>query len=218
MAYGVTSNSVLLSLGIPPAASSASFHAAEAITTGISGLSHHWLGNVDKDLMKRLVLPGVLGGVVGAYLLTSFPGDMIKPIVAVYLLIMGLLILRRAFAPQAAPSHDPNPTLLGLVGGFLDAVGGGGWGPIVTSTLVARGRTPRFAIGSVNASEFFVTFSESVTFFLTIGFVHWNIIGGVLAAPVAAYAARRLPARALMIMIGILITFLSIRTVVLSLQ
>ena len=128
MAYGVTSNSVLLSLGISPAASSASVHAAEVITTGISGLSHHWLGNIDKDLMKRLVIPGVLGGVVGAYLLTSFPREVIKPFLAVYRLIMGLLILRRAFMPRVAPSGEPNPALLGLVGGFFDAVGAGGWG------------------------------------------------------------------------------------------
>lgn len=223
MAYGVTSTSVLLSLGVTPAAASASVHAAEIFTTAVSGLSHHRLGNVDKELIKRLLIPGVLGGVLGAYLLTSVPGDLIKPFVSAYLLLMGLIIIRRAFARSEQPA-GPVPLIpLGLIGGFFDAVGGGGWGPVVTTTLVARGKEPRFAIGSVNLSEFFVTLSESITFILTIGLVYWKVIlglllGGVLAAPLAAYVCKRLPTRALMILVGILIITLSVRTIVLSLR
>jgi len=196
MVYGVSSNPLLLSLGIPPAAASASVHMSEVVTTGISGFSHWRLGNVDWRLVKRLLFPGMVGGVTGAYLLTSFDGNVIKPYFAGYLLIMGGVIIYKAFTivsrTQPDEYHDPRISLLGLVGGFCDAIGGGGWGPVVTSTLVARGKYPRMTIGSVNFSEFFVTFSESVTFVLALGFSqYWQIIlglliGGGVAAPIAA--------------------------------
>ncbi len=161
MAYGVSSNTFLLSIGIPPAAASASVHMAEVVTTGISGFSHWKLENIDKELVKRLVIPGVIGGVVGAYLLTEVPADIIKPIVSAYLLIMGVVILFKAIRVGEILKGVPvYITFLGLIGGFFDAIGGGGWGPIVTTTLMARGTHPRFTIGSVNFSEFFVTFAE----------------------------------------------------------
>jgi len=219
MAYGVSSNTFLLSLGIPPAAASASVHMAEVVTTGISGLSHWRLGNIDWDLVKKLAIPGVLGGVAGAYLLTSIDGDVLKPFISAYLLIMGVIILIKAFNGTHEPKETKYLGVLGVIGGFFDAIGGGGWGPIVTTTLVARGKHPRYAIGSVNFSEFFVTFAESVTFVLTISFLeYWQIIlglliGGAIAAPVAAIVARRLPVRALMFMVGALIVGLSIRTI-----
>lgn len=225
MAYGVSSNTFLLSIGIPPAAASASVHMAECVTTAVSGLSHWKQGNINWFLIKRLIIPGVLGGVAGAYILTSIDGNAIKPYVSAYLLLMGAVILvkalRRHHVHNDVKSHLVS---LGLVGGFFDAVGGGGWGPIVTTTLVARGNHPRFAIGSVNFSEFFVTFAQSVTFLLTLGMLDtWKIIlglllGGVLAAPLAAVAARKLPHRVLMGMVGVLIIALSVRTIVLSLQ
>lgn len=224
MAYGVSSNTFLLSLGIPPAAASASVHLAEVFTTGVSGFSHWRLGNIDKDLIKRLLIPGVMGGIAGAYILTSIPGNIIKPVVSVYLLLMGVIIVIKAFNYN----HEHNEvtkhvSLLGLIGGFMDAIGGGGWGPIVTTTLVARGKHPRFAIGSVNFSEFFVTFAESVTFILTLALVeYWKIIlglliGGVIAAPLAALAAKKLPVRTLMFIVGSLIIGLSVRTIYLTL-
>jgi uncharacterized membrane protein YfcA len=222
MAYGVSSNTFLLSLGVPPAAASASVHAAEVFTTAVSGLSHLKFGNVDRKLLARLVIPGVIGGVAGAYILTTVSGDIIKPFVAIYLLIMGLIILRKALQEVRETSVTTRLIPLGLVGGFFDAVGGG-WGPIVTSTLVARGNCPRLTIGSVNAAEFFVTLSESITFVATIGLLgYWQIIaglliGGVLAAPLAAYVCKKLPARTLMIIVGLLITLLSIRTIYLAL-
>jgi uncharacterized membrane protein YfcA len=225
MAYGVTSTTILLSMSVPPAAASASVHTAEMVTTAVSGLFHWRFGNVDRRLVLPLILPGILGGVAGAYLLTAVPGNAIKPVVAVYLAAMGGLILYRAFrgSPRATPKG--NTAALGLVGGFLDAVGGGGWGPIVTSTLVARGHDPRFSIGSVNLAEFFVTTAQAITFFVTIGSVlqeNWQVIagllvGGTLAAPLAACVTRRLPARTLMILVGILIVLLSLRTIVLAL-
>ncbi len=227
MAYGVSSNTFLLSVGIPPAAASASVHMAEVVTTGISGFSHWRMENIDKELIKRLVIPGVLGGVTGAYILSNISGDVIKPIVSAYLLIMGVVILWKASRAgqiiQGAPKYI---TPLGLVGGFFDAIGGGGWGPIVTTTLIARGNHPRFTIGSVNFSEFFVTFAESVTFFLALRadfFTDlWKIIlglliGGAIAAPLAAVVAKKLPVRALMALVGVLIIILSIRTIYMAL-
>jgi uncharacterized membrane protein YfcA len=220
MAYGVSSNTFLLSLGIPPAAASASVHMAEVVTTGISGLSHWRLGNIDWDLVKKLAIPGVLGGIAGAYLLASIDGDVLKPFISAYLLIMGVIILIKAFNGKHEPKKTKYLGILGVIGGFFDAIGGGGWGPIVTTTLVARGKHPRYAIGSVNFSEFFVTFAESVTFVLTLSFLgYWQIIlglliGGAIAAPVAAIVARKLPVRTLMFMVGVLIVGLSIRTIV----
>lgn len=227
MAYGVSSNTFLLSLGIPPAAASASVHMAEVVTTGISGVSHWRLGNVDWKLVKRLLIPGVLGGVAGAYLLTSIDGDVIKPWIAGYLLIMGGVIIYKALTtvPRNTPDeyHGPRISLLGLFGGFCDAIGGGGWGPVVTSTLVARGKYPRMTIGSVNFSEFFITLAESVTFVLTLRFSeYWQIIlglllGGAIAAPLAARMTAKLPLKALMILVGLLIILLSIRTIYMAL-
>ncbi|MDI6772781.1 MAG: sulfite exporter TauE/SafE family protein [bacterium] len=217
MAYGVTATSFLLTLGMPPAIASASVHAAEVVTTWLSGLSHARFGNVDGHLVKRLVIPGVIGAVSGAYILASVPGMTIKPFVAAYLLVMGLVILLKALRKAAQGEVRTRLVPLGLIGGFLDAVGGGGWGPIVTSTLVARGNDPRFTIGSVNFAEFFVTLSASATFVLTIGLSYWHAIiglaiGGAIAAPFAAYTCKKAPTRVLMLLVGVLIIGLSIRT------
>ena len=223
MAYGVSSTTFLLSIGISPAAASASVHAAEIFTTGVSGLSHLRFGNVDRGLFRRLLIPGVIGGASGAYLLTSIPGQIIKPFVSAYLLIMGFWILLRAFKEMRMTQAGREVIPLALFGGFFDAIGGGGWGPIVTTTLVARGVEPRLTIGSVNLAEFFVTVVESVVFVLTIGLSYWQIIaglliGGVLAAPLAAYVCKRIPARPLMILVGVLIIALSLRTMVQALS
>ncbi len=226
MAYGVSSNTFLLTIGVPPAAASASVHMAEVVTTGVSGFSHWRMENIDKDLIKRLVLPGVLGGVTGAYLLTTIPSDVIKPIVSAYLLIMGFVILFKALKVGEIVKGIPAYiSILGLIGGFFDAIGGGGWGPIVTTSLIARGSHPRYTIGSVNFSEFFITFAESITFILALKMSFfaefWTIIaglliGGVIAAPLAAVVCKKLPARTLMAMVGVLIIGLSIRTIYLS--
>ena len=198
MAYGVSSNTFLLTLGMSPVLASASVHTAEIFTTLISGISHFSLGNVDRDLFKRLVIPGVIGGAIGAYILVNVPTDIIKPIVSIYLLLMGLRILYMAYRNVIVEKIATKVELLGLIGGFFDAIGGGGWGPIVTTTLIAEGSHPRKAIGSVNASEFFVTVVEAITFFLTLGTLQWNTVlglfsGGVIAAPIGAFVTRRLP-------------------------
>ena len=217
MAYGLSATTVLLSFGVAPATASASVHAAEVFTTGVSGFAHWRMGNVRRDMLWKLAIPGMIGGALGAFILGNLDGKAIRPYVSAYLLVMGSVILWKALR-RRAPSPEPprHVAPLGLFGGFIDAIGGGGWGPMVTSTLIGRGNTPRFAIGSVNLAEFFVTAAISATFVATIGLELWPIIaglvfGGVLAAPFAAYAARSIPDRPMMILVGVVIVLLSVR-------
>lgn len=220
MAYGVSANSFLLGIGLPPAVASASVHTAEIFTTAISGVSHWKVGNVDKKLVKSLVIPGVIGGALGAYVLTNIDGNKIKPFISIYLLIMGIRILVVAFKPTENTEEKQTPKWLiplGFVGGISDAIGGGGWGPIVTTTLISTGGSPRKVIGSVNLSEFFVTIAEVILFTATIGLSHWYyilglLIGGIIAAPLGALLTKKIPAKTLMIIVGCLIIFLQIRT------
>jgi uncharacterized membrane protein YfcA len=225
MAYGVSATTFLLSFGVAPALASASVHAAEVVTTALSGLSHWRLGNVDMALFRRLVIPGVLGAITGSYILTQVNGDKIKPWVSGYLLLMGILIFVKAFRKIAPATFTHHLIPLGLLGGFLDASGGGGWGPVVVSTLVAFGNHPRMTIGSANLAEFFVAFSASITFIFTLeqGSLNslWPAIlglalGGAIAAPLAALFARKIPARTLMLMVGVLIIALSVRTILMT--
>lgn len=216
MAYGVTASTFLLSTGVPPAAASASVHIAEVFTTGFSGLSHWKLGNINKSLFKRLVIPGVIGAVVGAYLLTNIDGNVIKPFISGYLLLMGIYILIKAFKKIQIKTDPPTYVApLAVTGGFMDAIGGGGWGPVVTTSLVGSGQDPRTTIGSVNAAEFFLAIAGGAAFALFGGFTHWTVIaglviGGIFAAPIAAVLCAKLPAKVLMIIVGVLISVLSI--------
>lgn len=221
MAYGVTASSVLLSVGVTPATASACVHAAETFTTGASGLAHWKLGNIDRQLVLRLAIPGMIGGGLGAYALSELPGDLLKPYISVYLLLLGLVIIWKAVrkAPLLPSPEIKSVAPLGFFGGMLDAIGGGGWGPMVTSTLLGRGTQARYAIGSVNLAEFFVTLTISTTFFLTVGLSLWPIItgliiGGVIAAPFAALATKHIPDKALMLMVGCVVTLLSLRNLV----
>jgi uncharacterized membrane protein YfcA len=219
MAYGVTASSVLLSTGVPPATASACVHVAEVFTTGASGLAHWRVGNIDRALVKRLVIPGMIGGALGAYVLAAIPGEMLRPWISAYLLVLGIVILRRAIAPAApSPLGCGRVAPLGFFGGMLDAIGGGGWGPIVTSTLLGRGAPPKTVIGSVNLAEFFVTVTVSAALVATVGLSLWQIvlglmIGGVVAAPFAALATKHLPDRILMAMVGIVVVGLSLHTI-----
>lgn len=221
MGYGVSCNTFLLAVGIPPAIGSASVHAAEVVTTGISGLAHFKLGNIRKDLFLRLLIPGAIGGGVGAYVLTRVDATIIKPYIAIYLLVMGATIIYKGI--RKVQQHREVKRFiepLALFGGTMDALGGGGWGPVVTTTLVASGNEPRETIGSVNAAEFFVTVVESIVFIVTIGLDRWDVIvglliGGAIAAPLAAFATKRLPLRALLIFVGVIIVVTSLRTILL---
>ncbi len=227
MAYGVVSSSVLLSFGVPPAAASASVHAAELFTTAASASSHVWHRNVNWRLFRILAPVGILGGVVGTYILTAVDGDVLRPFVAAYLGLMGVYILFRAHrAVRPVDSHHKAVVApLGLFGGFADAVGGGGWGPVVTTGLVGSGGAPREMIGTVNTVEFFLTFAISFAFVVALLTGHWEdagglvqyawavaglIVGGVLAAPLAGYVTKVLPQRALLVAVGSLVTLLGI--------
>jgi uncharacterized membrane protein YfcA len=216
MAYGITSTSFLIGIGATPAAASGAVHVAEIFTTAFSGISHIKFGNVHKDLFKKLVIPGVIGGIVGAYILTSIDGKLIKPYITVYLLLMGLFILQKAFVLIKHNNKKiKHVRKLALTGGFLDAIGGGGWGPIVTSSLIGQGNSPRHTIGSVNTAEFFVSFATGITFILLGSAGHWIlvaglIIGGLFSAPFAAYLTSKLSTKKLLIAVGFLITAISI--------
>jgi uncharacterized membrane protein YfcA len=224
MAYGVTCNSFLLGVGVPAPLASASVHAAEVVTSFASGLAHFRLGNVHKRTFLRLLVPGVIGGVLGAYVLTNLPGDVLKPYIAFYLILMGARIIQRALRkdqPETQETDSQPLVLLGFFGGLLDAIGGGGWGPIVTSTLVARGSSARKTIGTVNAAEFFVTLAQTITFSVFLTLTNWQVviglmIGGLLAAPLAAVVTKRLDPKKLMLAVGVFIIALSMRTIYLS--
>lgn len=219
MAYGVTSTSFLLSLGVPPAIASACVHIAEVFTTGISGAAHWKLGNIDWKLANRLIIPGVLGGLLGAYLLTALPGEVIKPYVSAYLLVMGFFVLYKVvFKKKQKKKEFKLFKPLALVGGFCDAAGGGGWGPIVTTTMLAQGEEPRKVVGSVNFSEFFVTLVQAIAFIALLSGLQWKpiaglLIGGVVAAPLGAFIVKLIPSRVMMVSIGLLIIVLSSRTI-----
>ena len=222
MAYGVSSTTFMTSVGVSPKIASASVHTAEVFTTLVSGISHWKMKNVDWKIFRKLVIPGVIGGMTGAYVLVNFPGNLISPVVNVYLLVMGIVVILRGVFGTSKKLIDGNKLLpVGLAGGFFDAVGGGGWGPIVTSTMVASGHPPRYTIGSVNTAEFFVTIAQTLTFtvFLGIG-EYWQYIaglalGGVIAAPLAAYVCKRVPDKKLLLIVGALIVFLNIRNLIL---
>jgi uncharacterized protein len=217
MGYGVSASSLLLGGGIAPAAASATVHAAEVFTTGFSAVSHHYFGNIDRTLFRRLLVPGMIGAALGAYILVALPGDRLRPFVAVYLLVMGVVIVVKAIRPAAPAAVIKHVAPLGFVGALVDALGGGGWGPVVASTLLARGTGARTTLGTVNAVEFFVTLTASIVFVLTLGLSYWRIIlglaiGGAVAAPLSAFLIRRGPARPLMVLVGLLVVVLSTRT------
>jgi len=218
MAYGVISSTVLLAFGVPPATASAAVHAAEVFTTAASAGSHTVNKNVNWKLFGPLVAGGVVGGVLGAFVLTSIDGDILKPWITVYLSIMGLVIIWRATKKtreRAFPIKFSGP--LGLVGGFFDAIGGGGWGPTVTTTMVGSGQDPRISIGTTNTAEFFVTAAISATFLTALLTGHWDqaegitshassiaglILGGLIAAPFAGIIARIAPRQVLTYGVG----------------
>jgi hypothetical protein len=222
MAYGLISASVLLALGVAPAPASAAVHVAKIFTGAASGLSHWWLGNVDGPLCRRLILPGIAGGVLGATAVSLAPARFVAPVVAGYLAILGIVLVARAWLNQRMSGGARRVGPLAFVGGAVDAMGGG-WGPVVTSTLIAQGHEPRRVIGSVNAAEFFVTLMQSAAFFAWLGLVQLDAIiglvaGGVLAAPAGARLTQIMPARALIGVVGAAVAGLSARTLYLALS
>ncbi|MBZ4036201.1 sulfite exporter TauE/SafE family protein [Flavobacterium sp. 17A] len=218
MGYGATSTSFLLAYGVSPVLSSTAVHVSEMFTTGASALSHHRFGNINKKLVKHLLIPGVLGSITGAYLLSDvIDGDIIKPFIAVYMIILAVVIIRKALRKNVEKKKTKKLGVLAVFGGFMDSVGGGGWGPIVTSTLLGRGRNPKYTIGSVNAAEFAISFASGITFMLFGGIHGWQIIiglilGGVISAPLAAYLVNKIKRKPMMVAVGVLIIILSLKT------
>ena len=213
MAFGVICNTLLVAvLGVPPAAASARIHVVEIFTTGASGLSHLFHRNIDWPLFLRLLVPGVIGGVAGAYVLTSVDAEVVKPFVLGYLVLIGVWLLIRGllYPPKIAKPKVVAP--LAVVGGFLDAAGGGGWGPVVTSNLLVQGGEPRKIVGTVNSVEFFLALAVSLAFIWQIGFddilgpTLGLIIGGVAAAPLGAYMAKRFSPKLMLVMVGVVLT------------
>lgn len=219
MAYGLTASSFLLASGLPPVQVSATVHLAETVTTGASAVSHHRFGNVDRELFKRLVIPGVIGAALGAYLLSALPGEAFKPWIAGYILVMGAVVFAKAFTQVPPVKVASKVRSLGFFGALIDALGGGGWGPIVASTLLARGNEARFTVGTVNAVEFFVTLSSSLVFLVTVGLGLWKVVlplalGGLIAAPFAAWACKRVPHKPMLAIVGLVIIGVAARTLI----
>ena len=216
MAFGVISNTLLVGvMGVPPALASQRVHVVECFTTATSGISHLLHGNVDRELFLRLLVPGMIGGVLGAYVLTSLDAAVVKPFVLLYLTGIGIFILARGlfYPPKIKQARVIAP--LGLFGGFLDAVGGGGWGPVVTSNLLIQGADPRKVVGTVNTVEFFLTLTVSAAFIWRLGLAELAgatlglLIGGLLAAPIGAWAAKHFPPKQMLILVGIVLILTS---------
>jgi uncharacterized protein len=220
MAYGATCTSLLMGVGVPPAFATASVHTAEVFTTGVSGLSHIYFGNIDKKVFFRIVVTGVIGAMIGAYLISEvLDADFIKPFISLYLVVLGSLLVYKAFKGRPAVPVNKNLGILGLYGGFLDAIGGGGWGPLVTSNLLRKGNAPKETIGTVNTAEFFVAFFSTGVFMIFIDIEAWQpiaglVIGGIFAAPLGAFLIRFFNPKYIMVTIGSVVILLSLINVV----
>ena len=223
MGYGVICTTTLLFLGIPPHAVSASIHSAESFTTAAGSISHIRLKNVSKSLVKRLAIPAVFGAVIGAVSLTylgEYYSKITKTIISFYTLYLGIQILSNAFKNKQDKKlkRKTNLTRLGVIGGFIDSFAGGGWGPLVTGTLIKNSFTPRFAVGSSTVAKFILTLTAAITFIFTLGIQHWNIIlglliGGIFTAPFSAMLTAKLPVKSMFIIIGTLVIVMSSITI-----
>lgn len=216
MAFGIICNTLLVAvIGMPPARASANIHIVEVFTTAVSGISHFLHGNIDRRLFLRLLIPGLIGGVSGAYLLSNIDAGVVKPFVLGYLVLVGLYLLFRAANLREISARPKLVEPLGLVGGFLDAAGGGGWGPVVTSNLLVQGMQPRRVVGTVNAVEFFLTAAVSATFIYHLGLRDFAaatlglLIGGIAAAPLGAVMAKRIPTRVMLVLVGVVLILTS---------
>jgi len=226
MGYGVICTTILLILNVPPPIISASIHSAESFTSAAGSISHWQLGNINKKLVKALAVPAIIGAVIGAIALT-FAGEyyakLTKPIIAAYAMYLGFRILRNAYKSKNGNGSNgikkkTNIPILGLIGGFIDSFGGGGWGPLVTGTFIKNGRTPRYVIGSSTMAKFILTVASAITFLFTVGIHHWNIvagllIGGIITAPFSAMLTARLPVRKMFIAVGIVVIVMSLITI-----
>lgn len=228
MGYGVICTTILLLLNVPPPVVSASIHSAESFTTAAGGFSHYKLGNVNKKMVWVLFPLAIVGSVIGALTLSHYGehyAHIVKPIIACYTLYLGVNILKNAFKDnkknRIKPKRKTNLRVLGLVGGFIDSFAGGGWGPLVTGTLIKEGRIPRYVVGSSTVAKFLLTITSAITFIFTIGIHHWNIVlglllGGVFTAPFSAMLTSKLPTKKMFVVVGVVVIIMSLVTIVKS--
>lgn len=227
MGYGVICTTILLILNVPPPLISSSIHSAESFTSATGAFSHYKLGNVNKKLTKHLAIPAIFGAIIGAIALT-YVGEryakITKPFIAAYTLYLGIRILQNAFRKKEVVTYQASPrsqkkriniTFLGLIGGFIDSFGGGGWGPLVTGTFIKNGRTPRYVIGSSTVAKFILTLASAITFIFTVGIHHWNIVaglllGGIVTAPFSAMLTSKLPVKKMFIAVGTVVIICSL--------
>ncbi|HAY3544461.1 TSUP family transporter [Elizabethkingia anophelis] len=225
MGYGVICTTVLLLLNVPPPVVSASIHSAESFTTAAGSISHYKLGNVNKKMVWILVPVAILGAIIGAFTLSHFGehyAHIVKPIIACYTLYLGANILKNAFKKKGVTvkaKRKTNLRILGLAGGFIDSFAGGGWGPLVTGTLMKDGRTPRYVVGSSTVAKFLLTVTSAITFIFTIGIHHWNIVlglllGGIFTAPFSAMLTAKLPTKKMFIVVGSVVIIMSLTTII----
>ncbi len=224
MSYGVTSASFSLSMGLPPASASMAIHVSEILSNGIAGWMHYKMGNVNWKLFKILIIPAIVGAVIGAYILSSLAAysSYVKPVVSLYTLFLGGLILTKSFRMKKKKSADKIKNIgpLGFVGGFIDAAFGGGWGSIVLSSLIAGGRHPLFSLGTVKITRFFIATLSSLTFFTMLGGKHWEavlglVIGSAIASPIAARVSNKISAKTIMVAVGVIVMVASLRSIIL---
>ncbi|WP_294330732.1 sulfite exporter TauE/SafE family protein [uncultured Chryseobacterium sp.] len=223
MGYGVICTTTLLFIGIPPHAVSASIHSAESFTTAAGSISHIKLKNVSKNLVRRMAIPAVVGAIIGAVSLTylgEYYSKITKTIISFYTLYLGIQILSNAFKEKQDKKlkRKTNLSKLGLIGGFIDSFAGGGWGPLVTGTLIKNSFTPRFAVGSSTVAKFILTLTAAITFIFTLGIQHWSIIlglliGGIVTAPFSAMLTAKLPVKSMFVVIGTLVIIMSSITI-----
>ena len=217
MAYGVTSSSLLLTFGMAPAIASASIHLSEVVTTAASGISHMKFGNVDRQALSKLIIPGSIGAFIGACFLSNVPGDIVKPYISLFLLMLGIYVVIRFVFKDKKSSDKKNLNLstkhaipLGLIAGFADATGGGGWGPLTTPILLSKNsNSARKVIGTVDTSEFAIAISATLGFLISLGWqdVNWLwvialMLGGIIAAPIAAWLVKIMPSFLLGVLVG----------------
>ncbi len=218
MAYGVTGTAFLLGYGISPIKAVAYIHIAEIFVSGSSGLNHWRIGNVDAKLFKKLLIPGIIGAILGALIITKIKIPYLSIVISIYLLFMGIFLIAKAYAKIKLQFKQKNSVVipLAVTGGFVDGAGGGGWGPVVTTSLLGGKMMPKKVIGTVNASEFFINLASATAFLFLVKVTDWEalaglIIGGFLITPYAAKATSRMSVKMILTVVGCLITALSIR-------
>jgi uncharacterized membrane protein YfcA len=220
MAYGVTGTAFLLGYGISPVKAVAYIHIAEIFVSGSSGLNHWKIGNIDTKLFKKLLVPGIIGAILGALIIAKVKIPYLSIVISIYLLFMGIFLIAKAYSKIKLQLKQKISVVipLAVTGGFVDGAGGGGWGPVVTTSLLGGKMEPKKVIGTVNASEFFINLASAVSLLFLVKVTDWEalaglIIGGFLVAPYAARVTSKMSEKMILTIVGCLITILSIRKI-----